>query len=375
MNKDWFKRTTFAAVLVALVWTTCSVTFAQQATRRTTSNYGSSTEVGEAMVTSDPETRKLIVVTDDETAQYISQVITNLDRAAPQVLINVVFMEVTYRDGVDIGVNGTYTWQGTDTSGGVIQNFNQMPGGLTSGGTTATVIGDDFTVTLRALAEQGRLQVLSRPTILARNNQQATITVGQSVPLITGVVFDNFGNQRNTIEYRDVGIILTVTPFITSGDLVEMIVTPEISNLSDQTVPILSGTNTVGAPVINQRAADTVVVTPSGQTVVIGGLIQDNKTKIESKTPVLGDIPLLGAAFRRKVEQNQKTELLIFLTPRIVKHPSELAALTTKERGNTVIMPKAFKPEDIDKIMEGQAPQTDPFEDKESKKKKKKAAS
>ena len=272
-------------------------------------------------------------------------------------------------------MNGTYTWQGTDTSGGVIQNFNQMPGGLTSGGTTATVIGDDFTVTLRALAEQGRLQVLSRPTILARNNQQATITVGQSVPLITGVVFDNFGNQRNTIEYRDVGIILTVTPFITSGDLVEMIVTPEISNLSDQTVPILSGTNTVGAPVINQRAADTVVVTPSGQTVVIGGLIQDNKTKIESKTPVLGDIPLLGAAFRRKVEQNQKTELLIFLTPRIVKHPSELAALTTKERGNTVIMPKAFKPEDIDKIMEGQAPQTDPFEDKESKKKKKKAAS
>lgn len=374
MNIDWFKRTTFAAILVALVWTTCSVTFAQQAARRTTSNYGSSTEVGEAMVTSDPETRKLIVVTDDETAQYISQVITNLDRAAPQVLINVVFMEVTYRDGVDIGVNGTYTWQGTDTSGGVIQNFNQMPGGLTSGGTTATVIGDDFTVTLRALAEQGRLQVLSRPTILARNNQQATITVGQSVPLITGVVFDNFGNQRNTIEYRDVGIILTVTPFITSGDLVEMIVTPEISNLSDQTVPILSGTNTVGAPVINQRAADTVVVTPSGQTVVIGGLIQDNKTKIESKTPVLGDIPLLGAAFRRKVEQNQKTELLIFLTPRIVKHPSELAALTTKERGNTVIMPKAFKPEDIDKIMEGQAPQTDPFEDKESKKKKKKAA-
>jgi general secretion pathway protein D len=374
MNNDYSRRAILTVVLVALVWTTCSITFAQQAARRTTTSYGSSTEVGEAMVTSDPETRKLIVVTDDETAQYISQVITNLDRAAPQVLINVVFMEVTYRDGVDIGVNGTYTWQGTDTSGGVIQNFNQMPGGLTSGGTTATVIGDDFTVTLRALAEQGRLQVLSRPTILARNNQQATITVGQSVPLITGVVFDNFGNQRNTIEYRDVGIILTVTPFITSGDLVEMIVTPEISNLSDQTVPILSGTNTVGAPVINQRAADTVVVTPSGQTVVIGGLIQDNKTKIESKTPVLGDIPLLGAAFRRKVEQNQKTELLIFLTPRIVKHPSELAALTTKERGNTVIMPKAFKPEDIDKIMEGQAPQTDPFEDKESKKKKKKAA-
>ncbi|MBK9138305.1 MAG: type II secretion system protein GspD [Verrucomicrobia bacterium] len=369
MKKNWFKRGVFLGAVAAIIWGVCSPGIAQQAQRRTTSSYGSATEVGEAMVTSDPETRKLIVVTDDETAQYISQVITNLDRAAPQVLINVVFMEVTYRDGVDIGINGTYTWQGTDTSGGVVQNFNAMPGGLTSGGTTATVIGDDFTVTLRALAEQGRLQVLSRPTILARNNQQATITVGQSVPLVTGVVFDNFGNQRNTISYRDVGIILTVTPFITSDELVEMIVTPEISNLSDQTVPILTGTNTVGAPVINQRAADTVVVTPSGQTVVIGGLIQDNKTKIESKTPVLGDIPLLGAAFRRRVEQNTKTELLIFLTPRIVKHPSELAALTTKERGNTVIMPKSFKPEDLDKILEGQAPRTDPLADKRKKKK------
>ncbi len=369
MTTNTFLRSARLAGFFVLAGALCLITFAQQTPRRNTATYGSATEVGEAMVTSDPETRKLIVVTDDETAQYISQVITNLDRAAPQVLINVVFLEVTYRDGLDIGVNGTYTWQGTDTSGGVVQNFNAMPGGLTSGGTTATVIGDDFTVTLRALAEQGRLQVLSRPTILARNNQQATITVGQSVPLITGVVFDNFGNQRNTIEYRDVGIILTVTPFITSGDLVEMIVTPEISNLSDQTVPILSGTNTVGAPVINQRAADTVVVTPSGQSVVIGGLIQDNQTKVESKTPVLGDLPLLGAAFRRRVEQNTKTELLIFLTPRIIKHPSELAALTTKERGNTVIMPKAFKPEDLDKIIEGQAPRTAPLEDTKRKKK------
>lgn len=371
MKTHWFRRGVLTLGLIGVLGAASAVALAQQTSRRsTTSNYGSATEVGEAMVTSDPETRKLIVVTDDETAQYISQVVTNLDRAAPQVLINVVFMEVTYRDGVDIGVNGTYSWQGTDTSGGVIQNFNAMPGGLTSGGTTASVIGDNFTVTLRALAEEGRLHVLSRPTILARNNQQATITVGQSVPLVTGVVFDNFGNQRNTIQYRDVGITLVVTPFITSEDLVEMIVSPEISNLSDQTVPILTGTNTVGAPIINQRAADTVVVTPTGQTVVIGGLIQDNKTKVVSKTPVLGDIPLLGAAFRRRVEQNQKTELLIFLTPRIVKHPSELASLTAKERGNTVIMPKSFKPEDLDKIMEGQAPKTDPLEEKPTKKKK-----
>ena len=339
----------------------------QRSTSRTSGNYLNATQVGEAVISSDPETRNIIVVTDDETAQYIGQVITNLDRAAPQVLINVVFLEATYRKGMDLGVEGTYVNQGDDVSSSLIQQFGGVSG-INSGAGIASFAGQDWRVTLRAIAENGKLEVLSRPTILARNNQEATITVGQQVPLITNVRYDNFGNQINAISYQDVGIILRVTPFITSDDLIEMIVSPEISNLSDEKVAIATGTNSVGAPVINLRSADTVVVTPNGQTVVIGGLMQDTKTEAISKVPFFGDIPLLGAAFRRKVTQDTKTELLIFLTPRIVKHPRDLIAMTQAERANTVVLPNTFTEEQLNNALDG-APRQPPPPPKSKKKK------
>jgi general secretion pathway protein D len=308
--------------------------------------------VGEAIVSSDPETRKLVVITDDETAKQIGEVISNLDRAVPQVLIKVVFLEVTYRKGLDLGVEGNYQKASGSTTNLVSQIF-----GLAAQGANPTppgagiyqVLGSDFQATLRAIAEAGKTEVLSRPSVLARNNQQATITVGQQIPLITNTRYDNFGNQINGVEYRDVGIILRVTPFITDDGLVEMIVAPEISNLSDQTVPISAGVN---APVINSRSADTVVVTPDGQTVVIGGLMQDSKTASDSKIPILGDIPLLGAAFKRKVRNDTKTELLIFLTPHIVKQPKALAALTENERANATMVPKAFSEEQLNRFLD-----------------------
>ena len=194
--------------------------------------------------------------------------------------------------------------------------------------------------------------MLSRPTILARNNQQATINVGQQVPLITNVRYDTFGNQINAISYQDVGIILRVTPFITSDGMVEMVVSPEISNLSDQSVPISTGTNTVGAPIINIRSADTVVVTPDNQTVVIGGLMQNTKTESVSKIPLLGDLPWIGAAFRRKVTGESKTELLIFLTPKIIMYPSQLAAMTAAERANSQIVTNAFTEQQLNRFLE-----------------------
>jgi general secretion pathway protein D len=260
-----------------------------------------------------------------------------------------------------VGVQGTY--RKTTDGGNTVnlgQNFNGMSGlaGPFNQG-IFSMAGDSWEVTLRAIAENGKLEVLSRPSVLARNNQQAVITVGQQVPLITGVSYvANFG-QVNSINYQSVGIILRVTPFITSDNMVEMIVSPEISNLSDQTVAIAAGTNnsTVGAPVINTRSADTVVVTPDGQTVVIGGLMQDSKTEAISKVPVLGDIPLLGLAFRRKVKGDSKTELLIFLTPHIVKHPSQLAAMASTARTNTAIVPKAFSEEQLNRFLDSMPPQ------------------
>jgi type II secretory pathway component GspD/PulD (secretin) len=317
--------------------------------------------VGAATFSNDPETRKLIVVTDEDTASQIRQVIANLDRPVPQVLIKVVFLEVTYRKGLDFGIEGSHRRNIDTTTTGVFNNVF----GLAAQGALPTppgagiyqVLGTDFQATLRAIAEAGKTEVLSRPSVLARNNQQAVITVGQQIPLITNVRYDTFGNQINAVTYTDVGIILRVTPFITSDGMVEMIVAPEISNLSDRTVPISAGVN---APVINSRSADTVVVTPDGQTVVIGGLMENNKTQTDSKIPVLGDIPLLGNLFKRKVRSDAKTELLIFLTPHIVKQPSDLAAITDFEKSNTQIVPQAFTDQELDRYFDQLEVQQEP---------------
>jgi len=354
-------------LLLACAWSmSIEVAWAQQrgtgasttsrARSSSSATYPTSTEAGQATVSYDPETRKLIVVTDDETAQNISQVVSNLDRPAPQVLIKVVFLEVTYTKGLDLGVDGSFQKDmGNNTTGSVSQAFSALSGLAGIPGTQGglySLAGTDYTVTLHAMAQAGKLEVLSRPSILARNNQQATITVGQSVPLITGTTYTQFGQPINSISYTSVGIILQVTPFITSDGLVEMVVSPQISNLSDQTVNISTGTNAVGAPVINTRSADTVVITPDGQTVVIGGLMQKLKTESISKIPFLGDLPLLGAAFRRKVSSDAKTELMIFLTPHIVRYPRELVALGAKERANMQITPKAFPESELNRYLD-----------------------
>jgi general secretion pathway protein D len=196
------------------------------------------------------------------------------------------------------------------------------------------ILGSDFQATLRAISQAGKAQLLSRPSVLARDNQPATIHVGQSVPLITDVRYDNFGNAINSVTYTDIGIILRVTPFVTSDGMVQMIVQPETSAISPtETVPISQGVN---APVIDVRSADTVVVTPDRETVVIGGLMRTDKASTVRKIPILGDIPFLGLAFKRTIKSEVKTELMIFLTPHIVRAPTQLAAMTEYERSHSL---------------------------------------
>jgi len=355
------------------------------ANRRTsTRTYPSSGDVGDAVISIDPETRSLIVIADEKTRQAISQVVSNLDRPKPQVLIKVVFLEVTHNNSSDIGIDGSYTKNiGNPLTTGFTTNFQVLnvgtngpavfPSsitpitssfagsnifGLANAGSPAglyQIFSQDYQVTLRAIAASGNAKVLSRPSVVARNNQPATITVGQSVPLITGTIFDTFGNARNTFNYQSVGIILRVTPFISSEGLVEMILAPETSELvadRSQWVPIAAGPGgTVSAPLMNQRSADTVVVTPDGQTVIIGGLMEDSKADSESKIPLLGDIPLLGNLFKRKIKSTAKTELLIFLTPHIIQAPTEIAALTATERAKSDAA-KAMTEQELNKFLD-----------------------
>lgn len=318
-----------------------------------TREYFNSTMVGDAMISVDPETRQLIIITDDETNTQIEQVIKSLDQPKPQVLIKVVFVQVTHNNDLDLGVEGSYTHTRASgsTTGTAGSDFGLAAAQALLGGGFYQIAGQDFDVLVRALNTVGKTEVLSRPSILARNNQQATIIVGQEVPFITNSRFDQNGNQINTVQYQDVGIILRVTPFITSDGLVEMIVTPEISSLNrSTTVEVQEG---VAQPVIDKRSADTVVVTSSGKTVIIGGLIEKQKNDQVRKIPLLGDIPLLGAAFRRTIKVDTKTELLIFLTPYVMQTPGDLVKLSDREGQGMEMAPKAFTEEELQKFLDG----------------------
>ena len=337
-------------------------------------SYPNSTQIGTVTPSYDAETHSIIWLSDDKTADSVSNLVKGLDRPKPQALIKVVFLQVTHDNALDFGVEGSYNHQFTSSSlvsnisgtlaGALTTNFYNSTTpvssfgnnfGLAAQGTTGSqigantmpsgaglysVLGSDYQATIRAIASANNLEVLSRPSILVRNNQPATIQVGQNVPIITSVTYSTqTGLPIITPTYQPVGIVLQVTPFITDDGLVEMIVSPSISSLSSQTVAIAPGYN---APVINNSGASTVVVVPDGQTVIIGGLMENDKAAVDTKIPILGDIPLLGYFFKRTQRDHSKTELIIFLTPHVVRMPSELAASTESESSRVEMGRKAF---------------------------------
>ena len=348
--------------------------------------YRSSTMLGNALIQIDPESRSIVIVADDDTHKEILKVIKSLDHPKPQVLIKVVFAEVSLNKSLDIGIEGSYTFNvangvqsgssstTTTTSASSIggnaattsttrNNSALLSPGTVGTGSAQTLYGlaqlangsfvrlatDNWQATLYALAQHGNVNVLSRPSIMARNNQEAVIMVGQEVPFVTNSQITNNGQINNTIQYQDVGIILRVTPFITSDRTVEMIVSPEISSLNSQSVTLSPN---VSSPIIDKRAAETVVVTPHATTVVIGGMMQKQQTSNVQKIPILGDLPLIGAAFRHTTRSNTRTELLIFLTPYIVEGTKELKKLTDDEVDRTELPQKAFSQEDLHKYLD-----------------------
>ncbi len=315
--------------------------------------YINSTMVGDAMITSDMDTRRIIVVTDDLTNESIRTVIASLDKPRPQVQIDVVFLQVEHDKDLDLGAEATYT-------GPVSLNSQPATGtastkfGIAAAQALGTTYGGFYSIanskvnaTIHLLATNNKTRILSRPSILTRSGQQASVMVGQSIPIITNSQISSVTNAiTNTVTYQDIGIILNVTPFITADGNVEMIVSPQTSSLSSTTVPISTGVN---SPVINKTSADTVVVTPSDQTVIIGGLISSQNNDTVDKVPVLGDIPLLGNLFKHTVTGATKSELLIFLTPHVVTNPGDLAKLTENERAKMEMLPKPADKDHLEK--------------------------
>ncbi|MBA3700152.1 MAG: type II secretion system secretin GspD [Planctomycetes bacterium] len=283
---------------------------------------------GQVRVVADAVSNSVMVLSPERNFDRIRRLLEQLDQPVKQVLVRVLVAEVTLERGLDLGVELTGGSKNSTTASNVFTDFNLFDSALGVNG--FLIENTDFRAAIRALATNTKFDVLSRPYILTTDNREATVNVSQEVPVISGSRTDLNNNVTSTFDRRDVGIILTVTPQINSEGLVVLDVTQELSALSDQAIPVAAD---VESPIINKRTMTTRVLVEHGQTAVIGGLVTDQVAQTVRKVPLLGDIPLLGALFRRTESTKSQIELLVFLTPQVVKNPQELADLSRQLRG------------------------------------------
>ena len=316
---------------------TTTTTGARTGTGRTTPTFGARAGlptavagagdlVGQVFVVADEDTNSLLVRTVSKHVKRVKEILKELDRPIQQVLIKVLIAEVTHDKTTDLGAEfSALNIRIGSSSSSVGTQFGVVN---QTGGLITRAVDPDYTVTLRALATIGKLNVLSRPYILASDNQEASISIGEEVPFIRNTRTTEASQTINTIEYEDIGIILKVTPHINPEGLVILNVQPEISTRTGTTVPI---SDTLNAPVFAKRSAQTQVAIQNGQTIVIGGLMEDRETDTINKVPILGDIPHLGKLFQRSIKIKVKTELLIFLTPHVAARPDMLPKMSRQE--------------------------------------------
>ena len=311
----------------------------------------SSEFTGSIALTPDPDTNSLIIMALPEDYQNLVQVIKKLDRRPKQVFVEAMIVEVSINKALEVGAK----WRATATEdgnpvliGGVgtidssaISDIISGMAGFTVGGLANFL---DFSVTLAdgstmdisapgfaalfSLQEfKDVVNVLSTPHILTSDNKEAEITVGENVPFLSKFERSSSTSDQpvlQSIERKDVGVTLRIKPQISEGDYIKLDIYQEISSISTTTQ---TGGVEASDIITTKRSAKTSVVVRDRQTVVIGGLIQDKKTDNLTKVPFLGDIPILGWLFRFKSKQVQKTNLLVYLTPSIVKDFDDLDRL------------------------------------------------
>ncbi|MEE9293472.1 MAG: secretin N-terminal domain-containing protein [Phycisphaerae bacterium] len=303
-------------------------------------------------VVSDEDSNILLVGASSRNYDQVMDLIRRMDRPEPQVMISVLIAEVAMNDRLELGiefaaqdlnfsenafVGNNSTIQGSSFD--IIGGTDIGAAGTGFGGLSITVSGEDFSFLFRALESESQLEVLSRPTILVQNNAEGNITIGDRVPIITGSTSAG-GQSSTTIQYEDVGIILTVTPHINPDGYVNLEISPEISGISNQSLQVAEGLN---APVFTERSAETTVTIKDGETVILGGLITESVDESQTKVPILGDLPWIGPLFRFDSKVTSKTELLIVLTVNVLRTEEDLRYASEQERDRTGYFPERIK--------------------------------
>ncbi|WP_310820344.1 secretin N-terminal domain-containing protein [Stratiformator vulcanicus] len=236
-----------------------------------------------------------------------------------------------------VGTNVTNNTSSVGTQGLTNFSLGRINGDLGFGGLVLAASSESVSILLRALASKRKVHILSRPQIRTLDNQLAEIQVGQQVPVVRGVTVSAVGLANPVVNIEDVGIILSVTPRISPDGTIVMETIATKSAVSGNGIPIFTDVNTgnvVESPIIDISTARATVSVGNGQTVVLGGMITKRDESLERKVPWLGDIPILGIPFRYDGVDTRRTELLIFLTPRVIRDEfdSELIKRVESER-------------------------------------------
>jgi general secretion pathway protein D len=299
--------------------------------------------VGEVTVVPDADSNALVITTNPRNFDRLRTIVSDLDRVRREVFIECLIAEVQLNDRGEMGIqwNAAFSNSLENAEEGTQSLGTDYGLDSLSDGLRYTTSSNDFMGLLRLLQTEGRLNILSSPKILVLDNGDAEISVGQEVPFVTNSRITQNGDTVNTIQYRDVGIILQVTPQINDDGYVRLVVHPEVSSIApdSQSVTITEG---VRSPTFNKNFADTTIVIRTGETAVIGGMIRDSLSETEFKIPILGDIPILGHIFKSTTREVVKQELVVFLTPHVVENAGQL-----RERSREVMSQYAYVPTEI----------------------------
>lgn len=278
-------------------------------------------------VTSDDTNNAIVIYATSREYDLVEQALRKLDTLPLQVLIEAVITEVTLNDSLRFGVEWYFKTGASNfslTSGKTLLPVQSFPGF-----SYLLAQGDGIRTVINALDKVTTINVVSSPQLLVLNNQTASLQVGDQVPVATqSSVSTTTANAPvvNSIEYRDTGVILKVTPRVNDSGLVLLDIAQEVSDVATTT------SSTLDSPTIQQRRVSSSVAVQDGQTVALGGLIRDNLSRGSSGIPLLADIPYLGSLFGATDNSRVRTELLVLLTPRVVRSSAEAQAVTDELR-------------------------------------------
>jgi general secretion pathway protein D len=298
-------------------------------------------EGGKITITPDKPTNSLVIMASPTDYQSLLQVIQRLDKRRRQVFVEATIAEVSLTKLKELGIqwsffggasNGTVSGAGYYDTFNALSSFVSLLQSLSAAGVLSQQVklgsAANFAVILKALDSTGTVNILSTPNILTSDNKEAEIFVGENVPFRGKVDISNTTNPSfQSVDRKDTGIILRLTPSISEGEYIKLDIYQEISAIKDFSDPKAADIITT------KRSAKTSVVVKDNEPVVIGGLIAERDTEQVDKVPWLGDLPLLGWLFKSKSTKREKTNLLITLQPHIVKDARDLAEVSARQSG------------------------------------------